>query len=426
MASIGRCRDTTRKTPLLTCRAMTDIFDPEKRSEIMSRIRDRDTKPEMIVRRIAARTRGACRAIGQRGFPAAEAGCYPARKTVHVGIENGTVRGSGPEPFGRRFAGRGVVGCEGGSGYSVVSTQQWRRSVREREEGSGQALSGRGDEQGEVARRVGIGRRTLYNWIGDGLLEGLLGGQKGEYGPRRPRASKLDPYKGIIEARLAAYPRLSAVRLFEEVRAAGYPGGYDQVRRHVREVRPREPAEPPVRFETPPGERPGDVEPLFGIGQRDGVVFAPLVVLDQHEKLAEDARQVAPADLVDDEDVGDLGVGPRAFAEAVEDSGLEGKPAVVGGAKPLHEVLVGVGLVELDHLDGAVVPVADQAPGDPAGDEGLPGAGRALEDEVLAALERGEEAVEVGGGDEEVLVGVGGGVGGGRVGSVRFCRRLAN
>ena len=32
---------------------MTDIFDPEKRSEIMSRIRDRDTRPELIVRRIA-------------------------------------------------------------------------------------------------------------------------------------------------------------------------------------------------------------------------------------------------------------------------------------------------------------------------------------------------------------------------------------
>ena len=32
---------------------MTDIFDPEKRSEIMSRIRGRDTKPELIVRRIA-------------------------------------------------------------------------------------------------------------------------------------------------------------------------------------------------------------------------------------------------------------------------------------------------------------------------------------------------------------------------------------
>ena len=32
---------------------MTDIFDPEKRSEIMSRIRGRDTRPELIVRRIA-------------------------------------------------------------------------------------------------------------------------------------------------------------------------------------------------------------------------------------------------------------------------------------------------------------------------------------------------------------------------------------
>ena len=32
---------------------MTDIVDSEKRSEIMSRIRGRDTEPEMIVRRIA-------------------------------------------------------------------------------------------------------------------------------------------------------------------------------------------------------------------------------------------------------------------------------------------------------------------------------------------------------------------------------------
>ena len=82
--------------------------------------------------------------------------------------------------------------------------------------------------------------------------------------------------------------------------------------------------------------------------------------------------------------------------------GLRVNPPFVGGAEALDEVLVGVRLVELDHLDGVVVLVADQAPGDPAGDEGLPGAGRALEDEVLAAPEGGEEAVEVGGGDEEV------------------------
>ena len=34
---------------------MTDIYEPRKRSEIMSRIRGRGTKPEVIVRRIAHR-----------------------------------------------------------------------------------------------------------------------------------------------------------------------------------------------------------------------------------------------------------------------------------------------------------------------------------------------------------------------------------
>ncbi len=40
---------------------------------------------------------------------------------------------------------------------------------------------------------------------------------------------KLDPYKGIIEARLEEFPRLSAKRLYDEVQAAGYTGGYGRV-----------------------------------------------------------------------------------------------------------------------------------------------------------------------------------------------------
>ena len=48
-------------------------------------------------------------------------------------------------------------------------------------------------------------------------------------------------------------------RLFDEVRAAGYPGGYSRIRDYVREVRPREPADAVVRFETPPG-RQGQVD----------------------------------------------------------------------------------------------------------------------------------------------------------------------
>ena len=45
------------------------------------------------------------------------------------------------------------------------------------------------------------------------------------------------------------------MRLFNEMRAAGYPGGYGQVQRYVRRVRSKEPEEPVRRLETPPGHR---------------------------------------------------------------------------------------------------------------------------------------------------------------------------
>ena len=106
-----------------------------------------------------------------------------------------------------------------------------------------------------IARRAKVIERTLYRWIASGQLDRELDNEPVRYGPRRQRPSKLDPYKEIIEVRLAEYPELSAVRLFEEVRAAGYRGGYGQVKRHVREVRPRAPVEPVERFETEPGHQ---------------------------------------------------------------------------------------------------------------------------------------------------------------------------
>ena len=112
-----------------------------------------------------------------------------------------------------------------------------------------------GANKAAIARQVGVSRRTVYHWIASGQLDRELDDKAVKYGPRRPRPSKLDPYKGIIQARLAEYPELSAVRLFDEVRSAGYPGGYDQVKRYVRRVRPRPPEEPVQRFETPPGHQ---------------------------------------------------------------------------------------------------------------------------------------------------------------------------
>jgi transposase len=105
----------------------------------------------------------------------------------------------------------------------------------------------------EVARSLGVSRRTLYHWIHGGQFDRDLDNAPVRYRSRPPVARKIDQYREMIQARLAEYPKLSATRLFEEVRAAGYPGGYSQVKEYVREVRPGPPADPVVRFETPPG-----------------------------------------------------------------------------------------------------------------------------------------------------------------------------
>ena len=68
----------------------------------------------------------------------------------------------------------------------------------------------------------------------------------------RDQTHKLDPYKGIIKARLEEFPSLSAQRPFDEVRVARYEGSYGRVRDHMRSVRPRQPVVAAIRFETPP------------------------------------------------------------------------------------------------------------------------------------------------------------------------------
>jgi len=70
---------------------------------------------------------------------------------------------------------------------------------------------------------------------------------------RKAAVPKLAPYTAIIQTRLETYPELSAVRLFDECRAAGYAGGLSQVQCYVRRVRPTPPPEPVIRFETLPG-----------------------------------------------------------------------------------------------------------------------------------------------------------------------------
>ena len=70
---------------------------------------------------------------------------------------------------------------------------------------------------------------TIHRWIETGELDrDFQAGARG-YSPRFPMPHKLAPNKAIVEARLEALPKLSAKRLFDKVRAAGYAGCYARV-----------------------------------------------------------------------------------------------------------------------------------------------------------------------------------------------------
>jgi transposase len=127
-----------------------------------------------------------------------------------------------------------------------------------------------------IAERLGISRRTVYHWITTGQLERDLAADV-QYRPRPPVPTKLDPYKPVIEARLAEFPELTAVRLFAEVQAAGYRGSLTQLKRLVRRIRPAPPPEPVRRFETPPGHQAQVDFARFRLPW--GVRYALLVVL---------------------------------------------------------------------------------------------------------------------------------------------------
>ena len=113
----------------------------------------------------------------------------------------------------------------------------------------------RGLSKAEVARQLGVSRRTVYHWIKTGQLDRDLDNAPVRYASRPSVARKIDRFRGIIDTRLTEFPKLSATRLFDEIRAAGYKGGYTQVKEYVRQTRPAPAPDPVVRFETPPGRQ---------------------------------------------------------------------------------------------------------------------------------------------------------------------------
>src|ERR1700677_1778055 len=128
----------------------------------------------------------------------------------------------------------------------------------------------------ELARRFGVSRRTVYHWIETEQLDRDLDDAAVTYAPRPPVTRKLDPYRGIIQERLRTYPRLTAERIYEEIRAAGYDGGYTQIKEYVRQIRPQPVEEAVRRFETPPVARQSTWQARQSGWQfSEGVVFVP-------------------------------------------------------------------------------------------------------------------------------------------------------
>jgi transposase len=99
----------------------------------------------------------------------------------------------------------------------------------------------------QIARELGLARNTV-----SAVLAQVQAQRAGDpdHSPSRRRSSRLDPYEPAIRELLGRYPDLTAMRLLEELRQRGFPGGYTVVRQRLREL--RVPAAPPpvIRFET--------------------------------------------------------------------------------------------------------------------------------------------------------------------------------
>lgn len=121
-----------------------------------------------------------------------------------------------------------------------------------------------------VAEKLGINRRTVHRYLCNGKEEP-------QYGPRPPRASKLDSYKGYLLGRIQTYPELSAQRLLTEIRILGYQGGYSILKDYLRAHRPKAPLTIEQRFEVTPGQQ---AQVDFATFKTPfGTVYALLVVL---------------------------------------------------------------------------------------------------------------------------------------------------
>lgn len=109
-------------------------------------------------------------------------------------------------------------------------------------------MARRGESVRAIARQLDCSRNTVRRYLRDQAAQ--------RYGPREPRACKLDKYKSYLHERVGqARPRwIPATVLLREIQERGYTGGISQLKAWLSPLKKNEP-EPLVRFETPPGQQ---------------------------------------------------------------------------------------------------------------------------------------------------------------------------
>jgi transposase len=116
----------------------------------------------------------------------------------------------------------------------MIATEDWMNM---------HVLAKQGLSYAEIARLVGRDWRTVKRAV---AMDSPPRYQ------RAPRGSKLDPYRPYLDQAVARGV-LRATRLFRELQAQGYPGGYELVKIYVRRYKRAQRQQATVRFETLPG-----------------------------------------------------------------------------------------------------------------------------------------------------------------------------
>jgi transposase len=137
------------------------------------------------------------------------------------------------------------------------------------------ALHRHGWSIADLAREFGINWRTAKKYA--------AAGEPPRYRPRVRPAELNAAQLAHVERRLAVCPDLRATVLLRELAEGyGYTGSYASLRRRVVELRPRDDAEPEIRFETGPGiQTQGDWAELgtWPLGDGAADLFAFVAIL---------------------------------------------------------------------------------------------------------------------------------------------------